>query len=158
MLSFIGGESYTLAALRESMQRARDEDRVEGITLLGGEPFAHVSDALALALAAKELELTVMIFSGFTLEELRERQLQQVDELLACTDILVDGPYLRDQPDTARRWIGSKNQRIHFLSQRYRADDACWRAANTLELRLDSNGLLINGFPSPATKPFWRRK
>ena len=158
MLSFTGGESYTLADLRAAMRRARDQDCVEGITLLGGEPFAHVADALDLATAARELDLSVMIFSGFTLEGVRARQSSEVDRLLELTDILVDGPYMRDQPDTSRRWIGSTNQRIHFLSDRYRADDPCWRSSNTLELRLDAGGLQVNGFPSPSNKTFWRRK
>ncbi len=125
---------------------------------MGGEPFAHVSDALDLAMAARELNLSVMIFSGFNLEDLRSRQSIEVDRLLELTDILVDGPYQREQPDTSRRWIGSTNQRIHFLSDRYRADDPCWRSANTLELRLDADGLQVNGFPSPSTKAFWRRR
>lgn len=157
MLSFTGGEPHALADLRQSMQLARDTESVEGITLLGGEPFAHVVDACALATAARELNLSVMIFSGFTLEELRARQSSDVDRLLELTDILVDGPYLREQPDTSRRWIGSTNQRIHFLSGRYRPDDPCWQSPNTLELRLDSSGLQVNGFPSPENKQFWRR-
>lgn len=158
MLSFSGGEALELAALQESMQLARDQSAVEGITLLGGEPFAHATDALSLATAARGLGLSVMIFSGFTLEQLRARQSSVVDRLLGVTDILVDGPYDRTQPDSTRRWIGSTNQRIHFLSERYRVDDACWRAPNTLELRLDSSGLQVNGFPSQDTKPFWSKK
>lgn len=158
MLSFSGGEPYTLAALRELMYQAREHEAVEGISMLGGEPFAHAGDALELAQAARELQLSVMIFSGFTLEELQARQCAEVDRLLALTDILVDGPYVREQPDTTRRWIGSTNQRIHFLSERYRADDPCWHSANTLELRLDRNGLQVNGFPSPSNKEFWKRK
>lgn len=180
MLSFQGGEPTTLAALRDSMQAARDTRRnagsqlvdgnptatepvsfegagIEGITMLGGEPFAHAGDALALATVARELELSVMIFSGFTIEELRAQRSSDVDRLLELTDILVDGPYLRDQPDTTRRWIGSTNQRIHFLTERYRADDPCWQSRNTLELRLDADGLQVNGFPSPQNKTFWRR-
>ncbi len=157
MLSFAGGESYALATLTASMQAARDSQAVEGITMLGGEPFAHADDALQLAEAARQLSLSVMIFSGFTIEQLRARESVTVNQLLALTDILVDGPYLREQPDTTRRWIGSTNQRIHFLSDRYQADDPSWKSPNTLELRLDQNGLQVNGFPSPANKPFWRR-
>lgn len=158
MLSFTGGQTQTIDSMRTAMVEAVEQDSVEGITLLGGEPFAHVSDALALARAAHERHLSVMIFSGFSIEQLRDRNSADVNELLSLTDILVDGPYLREHPDTTRRWIGSTNQRIHFLSDRYRSDDPCWRSPNTLELRLDATGLQVNGFPSPANKPFWRRK
>ena len=44
-------------------------------------------------------------------------------ELLAETDVLVDGPYRRELPETRRRWIGSANQRVHFLSDRCRPDE-----------------------------------
>ncbi len=74
MLSFSGGQSYSLAALRESMHQAREHEAIEGITMLGGEPFAHVSDAVDLAETAQTLQLSVMIFSGYTIEELRARQ------------------------------------------------------------------------------------
>lgn len=158
MLSFSGGEPYTLAALKDLMQQSRDAENVEGITLLGGEPFAHARDAVELASTARDLHLSVMIFSGFTIEQLRAQPSPEVDRLLELTDILVDGPYLREQPDTTRRWIGSTNQRIHFLTDRYQADDACWQTPNTLELRLDRHGLQVNGFPSPGNKEFWRRK
>ena len=77
-----------------------------------------------------------MVFSGYTIEQLQQRPEPEVAELLALTDILVDGPYVRDQPDTERRWIGSPNQRIHFLTDRYSFDDQ-WRKKNTLEIRVD---------------------
>ena len=69
-------------------------------------------------------------------------------ELLSRIDILVDGPYQKDSPDTTRRWIGSSNQRIHFLSDRYRADDPYWREPETLEIRLADGELCVNGFPA----------
>src|SRR4051812_10002758 len=82
---------------------------VEGITLLGGEPFAQAEQAGTLARAAKQRGLTVMVFSGYTLAELRQRA--DAAELLAACDLLVDGKYERDQPEppppTGRRWIGS---------------------------------------------------
>ena len=158
MLSFTGGEHYTLAAMQTLLQQSIASDAVEGITLLGGEPMAHVSDALELARLARQSDLSVMIFSGHTLEELQSRGSREVDQLLAVTDILVDGPYLREQPDTQRRWIGSTNQRIHFLTERYSASDAYWKTSNTLELRLGPEGLQVNGFPSPANQQFWRKR
>ena len=79
-----------------------------------------------------------------------------VAALLTDIDILVDGPYLREQPDAERRWIGSTNQRIHFLTPRYRADDPCWRRKNTLEIRLRGLELTVNGFPAVGAKGLWK--
>src|SRR5437016_7066147 len=67
MLPFEGGTPMTLdegsAALRESAQAFG----LEGITLLGGEPLAHAVEGAALARAAHELGLNVMVFTGYLL-------------------------------------------------------------------------------------------
>jgi len=154
-LPFKGGSTFTLGEMREWMEEARDTYGVEGITLLGGEPTAHALAAVALARAARELNLSVMTFSGFTLEQLREAADPAVGELIALTDILVDGPYDREQPDTERRWIGSRNQRIHFLTPRYSYDEQ-WRQKNTLEIRVDKDGISVNGFPAANAVGLWK--
>ncbi|QEL13997.1 4Fe-4S single cluster domain-containing protein [Limnoglobus roseus] len=151
-LPFKGGETRTLASIVADLERAD----VEGITLLGGEPFAHSEAASALAAAARQRGLTVMVFTGYLLEDLQRRPDPAVVNLLATTDILVDGPYVREQPDTARRWIGSTNQRIHFLTDRYRADDPCWRMRNTLEIRVEKTGVTVNGFPAADAVGLWK--
>jgi anaerobic ribonucleoside-triphosphate reductase activating protein len=154
-LPFHGGKTRTVMDIVEEMRQAREEFGIEGITLLGGEPFAHAPAALALAKGARELGLSMMIFSGFTLEQLREKPEPEIGELLAFTDLLIDGPYLREQPDTSRRWIGSRNQRIHFLSERYQADDPCWQQRNTLEIRVRGAEVTVNGFPAQDSKALW---
>ena len=77
---------------------------------------------------------------------------------LAETDILVDGPYDRDQPEKTRRWIGSANQRVHFLTPRCAADDPRWRQPNTLEIRLRDGEVTVNGFPAPRAAGMWKRR
>jgi anaerobic ribonucleoside-triphosphate reductase activating protein len=154
-LPFTGGEARPLDDVLAEIDRARRLG-IEGITLLGGEPFAHASGAASLAKQVRELGLSVMVFSGYTLEEIRQVPDPCAGELLTATDILVDGPYVRELPDSQRRWIGSTNQRIHFLTDRYQADDPCWKQKNTLEIRLDATGISVNGFPSLRAKELWK--
>ncbi|MBV9124408.1 MAG: radical SAM protein [Planctomycetes bacterium] len=157
MLSFQGGQSVPAEEVIARMREARDQQTIEGITLLGGEPLAHAAGGVLLAQTARELRLTVMVFTGYTLEEARGLPDPAIADLLAHTDILVDGPYLRELPETRRRWIGSANQRIHFLSDRYRADDPCWQRPNTLEIRLANGEVTVNGFPAPRAVGLWKR-
>jgi anaerobic ribonucleoside-triphosphate reductase activating protein len=157
MLPFEGGVRVPLAEMLARIEDAVREHRVEGVSLLGGEPLAHAAGAAALARALRQRGLTVMIYSGFTLEEARGLPDPAVAELLALTDILVDGPYIRELPETRRRWIGSSNQRAHFLSDRYRADDPCWLLPNTLEIRLRGRELSVNGFPAKSAVGLWKR-
>jgi anaerobic ribonucleoside-triphosphate reductase activating protein len=157
MLPFTGGMTRTVADVLAEIVRTQITETIEGITLLGGEPLAHAAGAAALARGVQALGLSVMVFTGYTIEQARELPEPAVADLLGHTDILVDGPYDRERPDTQRRWIGSTNQRIHFLSDRYRADDPCWRRPNTLEIRLRGGELTVNGFPAPAAVGLWKR-
>jgi anaerobic ribonucleoside-triphosphate reductase activating protein len=157
MLPFEGGRAVALGVLVEQIEEAARSHGVEGVTLLGGEPLAHAAGAAALARAVRQRGLTVMVFSGYTLEEARRMPDPAVADLLSLTDILVDGPYLREQPEARRRWIGSANQRIHFLSDRYRADDPRWLLPNTLEIRLRGTELTVNGFPARSAVGLWKR-
>lgn len=156
MLPFEGGKAVEIGALLSQIESAAEQG-IEGITLLGGEPFAHAAGASIVAREVQMRGLSVMIFSGYVLEELRDMAKPAVDELLRDTDILVDGPYVREQVETNRRWIGSSNQRIHFLSARYRSDDSRWDRPNTLEIRLEDGELSINGFPAQQAATVWKR-
>jgi anaerobic ribonucleoside-triphosphate reductase activating protein len=157
MLPFLGGQSMRLEAVLEQVRQAVKLHGIEGITLMGGEPLAHAVGATALAQAVRAEGLSVMVFTGYTLEEARRLPDPAVAELLALTDILVDGPYLREQPETQRRWIGSANQNVYFLTARYRGDDPRWLRPNTLEIRLRGGELTVNGFPAPAAVGLWKR-
>lgn len=158
MLSFEGGQNTTVGqVLRELQVACSNVGDLEGITLLGGEPFAHAAAAGKIARGAKDLNLSVMIFSGYRWEELQHRPEEPIRDLISQTDLLVDGLYERDRPDEDRRWIGSTNQRIHYLTDRYSAEDSFWREPDTLEIRLEKNNITINGFPARSAVGLWKR-
>jgi anaerobic ribonucleoside-triphosphate reductase activating protein len=157
MLPFSGGQAMTVGQVVAQVEVAARDCGVEGITLLGGEPLAHAGGAAALARALHQRGLTVMVFTGYTLEEARRLPDPAIADLLAHTDILVDGPYLREQPETRRRWIGSANQQVHFLTDLYRAGDPRWLLPNTLEIRLRHGELTVNGFPARSAVGLWKR-
>jgi anaerobic ribonucleoside-triphosphate reductase activating protein len=154
MLPFEGGERRSVAEVLSEVEAAQQHG-VEGVTLLGGEPLAHAEGAVLLARELRARGLSLMVFSGYTIEEARAMA-PPVPELLALTDILVDGPYVREMPDTERRWVGSTNQRIHFLTGRYHFDER-WRKRNTLEIRLSGGELTVNGFPAKSAAGLWKR-
>ena len=156
-LPFRGGEAVPVAALVAQLQaQARLTPHLEGVSLLGGEPFAHAAAGAELAGEARRLGLGVMIYSGYTLEQLREKRDADTARLLALTDLLVDGPYVREQPEAARRWVGSTNQRLHFLTGRYDPADPCWAKRNTLEIRVTGNEVIVNGFPALGAVGLWK--
>lgn len=155
-LPFKGGQARSVEEIVAEIKKSRDENGIEGITLLGGEPFAHSEPAATIAAEARRNGLTVMVFTGYTIEHLHTTIDPHTATLLAFTDILVDGPYDRERPDTTRRWIGSTNQRIHFQSDRYHPDDPCWKQRNTLEIRVRGEQILVNGFPAADAVGLWK--
>ncbi len=157
MLPFEGGWEAEVKVIAGQVAQASNSLGIEGITLLGGEPTAQAAGASALARRVRAMGLSVMVFSGFTLDEIRASTDPNALDLLAQTDLLVDGPYLRDRPESRRRWIGSSNQQVHALTDRYRVEDPCWSRPNTLELRLVGGELTVNGFPASSAIGIWRR-
>lgn len=138
-------------ALGDELERARAHYDLEGLSLLGGEPTEQAAALVPLATRARALGLSVMVFSGHTLAELRASPDPAVGQLLAACDLLVDGRYEATLRSTARRYIGSDNQVLHFLTDRYTPDHPAFSAPNTREIRLrwvDGAPVLeINGFP-----------
>lgn len=125
---------------------ARIPAAVEGVTFLGGEPFEQADELAEVAARVKAMGKTVMVFSGHPIDSIRAKK------LFPLVDLLVDAPYDETQPEPkppeGRRWIGSRNQTMHFLTDAYREDDPRMREANTIEIRVGPNGLLINGWPT----------
>jgi anaerobic ribonucleoside-triphosphate reductase activating protein len=150
LLRFGGGVATRVDALLERVRRAQQEHPLAGLSLLGGEPFAQALPLAVLAEQVRAIGLGVMVYSGFTLAELEQRIAAGepgVARLLAATDLLVDGRYERDKPDSTRRWIGSTNQRLHFLSNRHHPAQPEFSQGETIELRLIDGELIVNGCP-----------
>ncbi|MEU6536796.1 4Fe-4S single cluster domain-containing protein [Streptomyces sp. NPDC047000] len=97
----------------------REGPPVEGVTLLGGEPFEQATALAEFAAGVRAMDLTVMAFTGYRYEELQTNPVPGAADLLAATDLLVDGPYVRTLPDRRRPWAGSTNQRFIALTPRY---------------------------------------
>lgn len=123
-------------------------DDLEGVSVLGGEPLEQPDAVAALLGAARRRGMSTMVFSGYTLAEIRERHAH----VLEAVDLLVDGRYDRTRPDSARRWVGSTNQVMHFLSDRYTPTDPAFTEARTVELHLRDGELVVVGWPDAASR------
>jgi anaerobic ribonucleoside-triphosphate reductase activating protein len=101
---------------------------VEGLTLIGGEPFDQPDAGAALAGAAQDRGLGIMAFSGYEYE------------------LLVDGPYQARYAETRRALVGSTNQRFIHLTDRYQT----YRpeiVANRVDVRVLPDGSIeVAGF------------
>lgn len=91
----------------------------DGLTISGGEPFLQAEALVDLIKRIKEKrDLGVIIYTGNTLEELKEMKEKSVYELLSLCDLLIDGVYEDDKND-GRNLRGSSNQKVIVLTERY---------------------------------------
>ncbi len=96
----------------EVCDQIRSNPNLRGITLSGGEPFEQADALLALSKLVKAAGLTLMGYSGYTLEELIEKNDEAINGLLNILDILVDGRYIEEQRNLTLIYRGSENQRV----------------------------------------------
>lgn len=95
-------------------------DYIDGLTLIGGEPFEPQNQRALLPFVKKVKEKypnkTVWCYSGYLFDkellgESRAR-CECTDEMLGLIDVLVDGEFKQDLYDISLSFRGSSNQRI----------------------------------------------
>ena len=128
-------------------ERVMAEPDLEGVTISGGEPLHQIAALTTfLKLLRGHSQLSVLLFSGYPLEE--ARALSEFDRLLACVDVLVDGRYV-ESLRCADGLRGSSNQRLHLLTDRYSPTDLA--PPGSAEVILEPDGhLVVTGFDPPA--------
>ena len=84
----------------------------DGVSVLGGEPFAQPVGLVALLRCLKARRVHTVVYTGYTLEVLARRAEPAVRAALELTDLLIDGPFVAALADGAGEWRGSRNQRF----------------------------------------------
>lgn len=117
---------------------------IAGITVLGGEPM-EPGNQRAIVEFLEEFRRrcpgkTVWMYTGDTFEglidESNPRRTEVTDRVLACVDVLVDGPFVEELKDISARFRGSSNQRILDVPASLEAGRAIeWRGDETFAER-----------------------
>jgi len=89
------------------------------LVLSGGEPFEQSQGLLEVCkrIRLKRPQTLILIYTGYTMEELLDKQKESWLDLLKEVDVLIDGPFIQELLDDDPL-IGSSNQRIFVLSNR----------------------------------------
>ena len=86
---------------------------LDGITLSGGKPFLQAGVLTELTAECRRRGLSVMTYTGYYYEDLvKQTDKPDWQDLLRQTDILVDGPFVREKATLDIPFRGSSNQRI----------------------------------------------
>ena len=114
------GKCFTDETIDEIIE-ALKPDYINGLSLLGGEPFELINQQGILPLIKKVKEIypnkTIWAYSGFTYEELLKMKYEETKEILNLIDVLVDGKFDIDLKDPFLYFRGSSNQRIIDMNE-----------------------------------------
>ncbi len=113
--SINSGQPFNEEAKKELFE-ALDKSYIQGITFSGGHPFESYNRSTVYCLV-KEIkekfpEKDIWIYTGYTWEEIFEKDIREIQRILYWTDVLVDGKYVDELRDITLKWRGSKNQRV----------------------------------------------
>jgi len=112
------GREISVGMLRFLIWDIIKDNPVDGITISGGEPMDQAEELGDLISILKIWSDDILVYTGYTLEELKARKDPQTDRVLSQITCLIDGPFQENLSDCAPL-RGSGNQRILLLDQKY---------------------------------------
>ena len=118
--NFNYGEKFTSDVLIRIIKMIQPEHCTR-FSLLGGEPCDPLNiqtcSSILHAIKDSKPSIDIWLYTGYTLEELEQRQDAVDSEILLAVDHLVDGPFIKEQRDITLAFRGSRNQRIYDISK-----------------------------------------
>lgn len=127
-----------LSELLDVAADSKESLDIEGVTLIGGEPTMQRS-LPELTRGIRSLGLGIILFTG--------REFSELDpELVGNVDTVIDGRFVSTDRDYDRNLIGSRNQKIVNVTDRY--SDSTWfteRRYDFVEVDLDGDEMVTNG-------------
>ena len=133
---FTYGKPFT-ADTEEELLAALAPSYINGLTVLGGEPFEPDNQRVLLPFLKRVRQRlpdkNIWCFTGSVLETelLKDSpwRCEVTDELLRQLDVLVDGPFVEELKDISLRFRGSSNQRLlHMPATLLKGEAVLWDA------------------------------
>ncbi len=121
---FSYGEPFD-ETIQEDILESLKPDYIQGLTLLGGEPFEPENQMELVEFVRKvrkqHPKKDIWAFTGYVydkdLVEGGRKFCEVTEELLSMLDVLVDGPFIAEEKDLRLKFRGSRNQRIIDVKQ-----------------------------------------
>lgn len=112
LFEFKPAHILSLDKVLEIVTESKEHFDIEGVTFLGGEP-ALQQGLSQLSAEIKKMGLGVILFTGKQVEELNEY-------LVSAADLIIDGGFDSNKLDNERNLIGSTNQHLIYITERYK--------------------------------------
>ena len=149
----------TMISVDELANRICSIEGIEGITKSGGEPFLQPKPLCRfLSILREKTSLGVIIYTGFTLEELRELRDPFIDRIITeLSDMIIDGEYI-DELNDGKALKGSANQKVNYITERYLPYQALYEEERRNAQVFVSDGeAFFVGIPDRNTFETWKK-
>lgn len=114
---FNGGEELPSDILQQIDSAIIANNIKRNFSILGGEPFCEENITLTYLIIEHVRrtfpDITIYVWTGYTLEELKGRD-EITNSTLRLINVLIDGPFIKEQRDITLPLRGSKNQRVLY--------------------------------------------
>lgn len=85
-------------------------------SVLGGEPLCDENldevDKIITGIRTAYPQIKIFVWTGYILEELKEKKNDKINHILSQIDVLIDGPFIQAERDITLELRGSRNQRV----------------------------------------------
>ena len=127
----------------ELIHQISDKNPVDGFTITGGDPIEQSKDLSNLLKELKTISNDILVYTGYEIEELTEKQLENIS-------VLIDGNYVEELNDNSLL-RGSSNQRIHILeeAQKNKYERYLSTETNKVQNFMTNNGIISVGIHKP---------
>ena len=122
---FQNGKPYTEQVKKEIIDAIGANNIMRNFSVLGGEPMASqnltMTEEVVTIVRKTYPEITIFLWTGYTLSQLKSANNDQVNNILNQIDVLIDGEFIERQKDLNLKLRGSSNQII------WRKQNGQWR-------------------------------
>lgn len=133
--------------LFEHILEVLDGEKIDGITISGGDPFVQKKELIKLVDLLSTLSKDILIYTGYTYKELEKMMSSdELSFLRSKISVLIDGPYIDELNDNQSVLRGSTNQIMHFFNNEYIDKYKTYEIeGRKIEIFTEDNGIRIVG-------------
>lgn len=116
---FDSGKEFTVNTLNEIYDALRANGVKRNFCIMGGEPLCEENLFLVQMVLQNVKQnfpdIKIYIWTGYYYNDLLKKSDNRIQKILEMTDILIDGPYIKNLRDITLSMRGSSNQSIIYL-------------------------------------------
>ena len=122
--------------LAKKITKVFETNKVDGITISGGDPLEQKADFLELMNLLHPICQDILVYTGYTIREIQDSwQVADCKSLQENVGVLIDGQYIHELNDNHCPLRGSQNQVIHYFDESLKENYERYRKNNGRKLQ-----------------------